>query len=344
MANLPKKKKTGDVDADPFEHLPQDQRQAFQELESSAEIMHLKDAVEPILAKPVSAAVNQWKLELDHPELLEAVGIKPRNTAILYGPPGTGKTTLAHAFAAQRGLPLVAIQSEKLMSSYFSESGSNVGRMFDLITRVADRCVVLFDEFESLATKRGVDRGGGAQNERNAVIAVILRRLEQFQGIAIAATNTDKHIDPAIWRRFGLQISVDLPDELERFAIMSRYFDPYELPDEDLKRLVQLTGGASPSLLRQLCEGVKRTLALAPVIPSMDVSDPVAVFAQVVMSISPPREILEKRTDDDGNEIETPIPALWFPKRARQMDAIQSLSKLDWPLERKPDEPDREAA
>jgi AAA+ superfamily predicted ATPase len=60
---------------------------------------------------------------------------------------------------------------------------------------------------------------------------VLLRRIEFYRGIGLAATNTKDALDPAMWRRFGLQISVDLPGENERFAILRKYALPFDFDD-----------------------------------------------------------------------------------------------------------------
>ena len=126
-----------------------------------------------------------------------------------------------------------------------------------------------------------------------------------------AATNTKDAIDPAMWRRFGLQISVDLPEADERYAIMRKYLLPYDLPDLEINRLVDLTTGCSPSLLRQLMEGIKRTLILGPKM-DRNISDPVAVFTQIVSSVAPPPEMEQ--------------PDLW-----KDSSACRSLKGMEWP-------------
>ena len=75
---------------------------------------------------------------------------------------------------------------------------------------------------------------------------MLLRRIERFDGIALAATNRQDFLDSALWRRFDMQISVDLPGADERFAIIRRYAAPYEPSDDDVDLLVDLTTGASP--------------------------------------------------------------------------------------------------
>jgi SpoVK/Ycf46/Vps4 family AAA+-type ATPase len=289
--------------------------QALSEVEQFAEILRPQDIDEPILAPTVAHAVHEWLVEINNEAELAAAKVEPRRLALLYGPPGTGKTTLAHHFASRLGLPLVAVQSERIVGKYLGETGSNLGRVFDILKKIEKHCVLLLDEFDAIAQKRiQATGGGGAVQERNQALTVLLRRIESYRGVGLAATNTKDALDPAMWRRFGLQISVDLPGEHERFAILRRYALPFDLDDEAIDLLVIATRGCSPSLLRQLMEGMKRTLVLAARL-HFDVSQPAAVFAHVIASIAPPPEMQQ--------------PPLWSEPRA-----LDSIRDIAWPPKR----------
>lgn len=285
--------------------------EALDGLRKFANILHPEDVDEPILAPAVAAAIYEWLIELRSVDALAAVKVQPRRLALLYGPPGTGKTTLAHHLAARIGVPLVAVQSERLVDSYLGATGKNVASLFQLLAPIDRKCVVLLDEFDALATKRGSGRGG-ADRERDASLTVLLQKIEAFRGIGLAATNTKDVLDPAMWRRFGLQISVELPGEDQRFAIIRKYGLPYDFEDGAIDTLVDLTRGSSPSLLRQLMEGVKRMLVLSPKL-KLDVSRPEVVFAQVSASIAPSPEMEQ--------------PLLW----AQPAVALERLERLAWP-------------
>jgi SpoVK/Ycf46/Vps4 family AAA+-type ATPase len=280
-------------------------------LSKFADVLMPQEAEEPILAPNVRAAVFEWLTEVRAADDLKAVGIKPRRTALLYGPPGCGKTTLAHHFAARLGLPLACVRSESLVSAYLGSTGSNIGQLFDAMADTEGRVVVFFDEVDALGGQRMNDQG--ASVERANSLNVLLRRIERFDGIALAATNRHDFLDTALWRRFDMQVSVDLPTEDERFAIIKRYAAPFDPPDEDVDLLVDLTTGASPALLRALMEGVKRTLIVGSK-TGRKIDDPVAVFAAVVAACAPAPEY-------------TP-PPLW------ESD-LREIARLTWPMPRK---------
>lgn len=281
-------------------------------LSKFADVLMPQEAEEPILAPNVRAAVFEWLTEVRAADDLKAVGIKPRRTALLYGPPGCGKTTLAHHFAARLGLPLACVRSESLVSSLLGSTGQNIGQLFDAMSATEGKVVVFFDEVDALGGRRMNDQG--ASVERANSLNVLLRRIERFAGIALAATNRQDFLDSALWRRFDMQISVDLPTEDERFAIIRRYAAPFDPPDEDVDLLVELTSGSSPALLRALMEGVKRMLIVGPK-TGRAIDDPMSVFASVVAAVAPAPEYEP--------------PPLWA-----KPDAIREIASIGWPMPR----------
>jgi hypothetical protein len=277
------------------------------------------DAEEPILAPAARGALFEWLTEIRAAEELRAVGLVPRATALLHGPPGCGKTTLAHHLAARLGIPLVLVGAESIHgSAYFGESERGVRKIFDALAAAETPAVVFMDEMESWGGKRDQNTRGGADNARTSVLGVILRKIEEFRGILLGATNRPDDIDPALWRRFGMQMMVDLPTQDERFAILARYLRPYVLPDESLDILVELTEGTSPALLRGVMEGLKRALVLGPRM-NRPVDDLPGILRRIVVAIRPPPEIR--------------APALWS-----SLDmALAEVAGIAWPPPRAPE-------
>lgn len=278
-------------------------------LEKFADVLMPADAAAPILAPAVRSALYDWMTEINLAEELTAVDVKPRRSALLYGPPGAGKTTFAHHFAARLGMPLALVRSESIIECWVGSTGRNIGQLFDAMKATEGQVVIFLDEVDALGVKRMNDQG--ASVERSNSLNVLLRRIEQFEGIALAATNRQDALDPALWRRFDMQIEIALPGPDERFAIMRRYFSPFDPPDDDLDLLVKLTDGASPALLRGVAEGLKRSLVLWPRMRRA-ISDPVALFAAVIASVAPPPEFEP--------------PKLWSDPAY-----VSALTALTWP-------------
>ncbi len=233
------------------------------------DLMMPSEAVEPILAKPVRGALTEWLTEIwAEPELAE-VGIKPRKKAIFDGPPGVGKTTLAHHLSARIGLPMLVVRPERVISKWVGQTAMQIGELFDLAGKgVAEgagwsELVLLLDEFDALSPQRGrADQH--ADEERNEYVNVLLQRLEQHKGFVIAATNFAAHVDQAIWRRFDIHISLELPGQFERERIFARYIAPFGLPRPALKAMAEGLETASPALIRAFCENLKRQIVLGP--------------------------------------------------------------------------------
>ena len=272
------------------------------------EVLAPGDAEEPILAHNVRVALFAWLAEIRARDELKAVGLKPRNTALFYGPPGCGKTTMAHHLAARLGMPLVLIGSENVISSGWGEAEAALAKLFSKLRSTPTPCVAFIDEIEGIGGSRDQNTHGGADNARTSMLGVLLRKIETYEGFMVGATNRPEDIDVALWRRFHLQVSIDLPGGDERFAILRRYGLPFEFTDADIDLLTDLTAGASPALLRGLMEGLKRALVIGSRI-GLDISDPVKVFSRIVVSVQPPPE--------------TDRPPLW----ERQTD----VAALSWP-------------
>ncbi|WP_372397078.1 ATP-binding protein [Azospirillum sp. HJ39] len=274
-----------------------------------AEVLMPEACEAPILSRPVRTAIHQWRVELGAGTELEAVGLKPRRKAMLYGPPGCGKTTLAHHLSARLGLPLVLVNAAAMISKYVGETGANVNELFDQIIQQQDRCVLFLDEFDSLCAKRMSEQSGAARN-RNETVVALLQKIDQFAGTLLAATNRSDDIDPAIWRRFGMHLDILEPDDECRMAIITRYLAPFTLDQRALEVLCMATAGASPALLRQLMEGVKRDMVIAPKLKlPMDCK---SVFSRLIVSVRPHADMQQ--------------PPLWAVA-----DARSRVEAMPWP-------------
>lgn len=283
-------------------------------LSGLAEVRSYTAARAPILSPGIRAVVHQWLTELRSEEELKAVGTKARKKMLLSGPPGCGKTTLAHHLAFRLGIPLVIVGPENLVDKYLGGTTAAIANLFKALTEADQRCVMLMDEIDALGASRDSLGNSSASSEMKNAMTVMLRKFEEYDGLVIAATNRPAAIDKALWRRFELQLTVDLPQHDERWAILKLYSQPFIVADEVIDTLTYLTNGASPALLEGIMLGMKRALIVNPRM-NQPIDDPQAVFRTIVSALHPPPEIAAK------------MPALWTA------DGISDLADLrpHWP-------------
>ena len=138
-------------------------------------------------------------------------------TSVLFtGGSGTGKTTAAQIIAGELGLDMFTVDLSRVVSKYIGETEKNLGRIFDA-ARDAD-AVLLFDEADSLFGKRSEVRDSH-DRYANIEVSFLLQRIEQFDGVAILATNLRQHLDDALLRRLAFCVSFPVPDEESRRRI-----------------------------------------------------------------------------------------------------------------------------
>jgi SpoVK/Ycf46/Vps4 family AAA+-type ATPase len=210
--------------------------------------------------------------EQQRADLLRSYGIEPRHRLLLSGPPGNGKTSVAEAVASELLLPFYVIRYEGVVSSFLGETAARLDNAFEFArTR---RCVLFFDELDTIAKERSDEHETG---EIKRVVSTLLLQIDRLPAhvMLVGATNHGELLDRAAWRRFQIRVELEPPTraqatlflerlaarlggdlgfaprtladrlagasfaELEEFAIDVRRRAILELPDGNLRRIVE---------------------------------------------------------------------------------------------------------
>jgi SpoVK/Ycf46/Vps4 family AAA+-type ATPase len=161
------------------------------------------------------------------------------------GPPGTGKTMAAEVIARELELDLYKIDLSQVVSKYIGETEKNLDRIFTAAE--STNAILFFDEADSLFGKRSQVHDAH-DRYANIEIGYLLQKMEEYDGIAILATNLRNNMDEAFIRRLKFSVEFPFPDESYRFRIWRGHF-PGGAPASDdidfafLARQFKLAGG-----------------------------------------------------------------------------------------------------
>lgn len=161
-----------------------------------------------VLTESIRYQLSEFIEEQHRAELLHAHNLRPRHRVLLAGPPGNGKTTLAEALACELMVPLIVVRYETLIGSYLGETAARLKNLLDYAK--TQRCVLFFDEFETLGKERGDTHETG---EIKRVVSSLLLQLDELPDyvVVVAASNHPELLDRAVWRRFQLRIELPTP-------------------------------------------------------------------------------------------------------------------------------------
>ena len=159
--------------------------------------------------------------------------LRLRSGLLLYGYPGCGKTLLASAVAGECGLNFISVKGPEILNKYIGASEKSVRDLFDR-AQAAKPCVLFFDEFDSIAPKRGHDSTGVTDR----VVNQLLTQMDGAEGLSgvyvLAATSRPDLIDPALLRpgRLDKSLLCDLPSVEDRLDILKALLGKVRLAPE----------------------------------------------------------------------------------------------------------------
>ncbi len=182
--------------------------------------------------------------------------LRLRSGLLLYGYPGCGKTLLASAVAGECGLNFISVKGPEILNKYIGASEKSVRDLFER-AEAARPCVLFFDEFDSIAPKRGHDSTGVTDR----VVNQLLTQMDGAEGLSgvyvLAATSRPDLIDPALLRpgRLDKSLICDLPDLDDRVDILRALGTKLHLSPEvidNLSVIAERTAGYSGADLQAL--------------------------------------------------------------------------------------------
>ncbi|KAL1723778.1 P-loop containing nucleoside triphosphate hydrolase protein [Schizophyllum commune] len=206
--------------------------------------------------------------------------LRLRSGLLLYGYPGCGKTLLASAVAKECGLNFISVKGPEILNKYIGASEKSVRELFER-AQAAKPCVLFFDEFDSIAPKRGHDSTGVTDRVVNQMLTQ-MDGAEGLEGVyVLAATSRPDLIDSALLRPGRLDKSVfcNMPTTEERRDILSAVARKVALaPDVDLTVAAEATEGFSGADLQALLynahlEAVHESIARGPAVERSSAAD-----------------------------------------------------------------------
>ena len=189
---------------------------------------------------------------------LQKYGFSNRRKVLIEGNPGTGKTYTASVIASELGLPLYTVQMDKVVTKFMGETSAKLRQIFDSINFSVG--VYFFDEFDAIGADRNLDNEVG---EARRILNSFLQFLEQdnSESIIIAATNNQKLLDQALFRRFDDVLHYSLPTEKEIRKLFEIQITPFDKRFIVSNTLISYAESLSQAEIIRACEdAIKKSI------------------------------------------------------------------------------------
>ncbi|MBN3926322.1 ATP-binding protein [Nostoc sp. NMS4] len=212
-----------------------------------------------VLSEKIFDTLQEIVLENRKQDILAAYNLKPKNKLLFCGPPGCGKTQTAKVLSSALGLPLVYVNLTAVFSSYLGETATNLQKIFTYIEK--GEWLVLFDEFDAIARDRdNLNEHGEVKRLVNSLLQLIDNATNQ--SIFVAATNHEKLLDSAVWRRFDEVIFFDNPSVELRTVLLNRYLSAIRYTAIDLSTFADRLENATGADIERICSDAIKAVIL----------------------------------------------------------------------------------
>lgn len=210
---------------------------------------------EPLFNDKIKEAIDSVVLEWTNYSRLVEMHATPSRSCLIFGVPGTGKTHLAKWIAKRVGLPIVVAKLDGIVSSFLGTSSRNISNLFMFANKY--KCVLLLDEFDAIAKLRNDPQEVG---EVKRIVNTLLQCMDSRDeiGFTIGVTNHEQLLDPAIWRRFDVQIEIPKPSLPVITELLKKFLHPLEYSEAELVFLSWCLDGATGADVQKLANWLKR--------------------------------------------------------------------------------------
>lgn len=233
--------------------IPKDRERGLPLLEVREPVCDLQDIV---ISDQNRSMLDEVLLEHSRSEILGSYGLKPISRLLFCGPPGCGKTMAAEVLSSELSLELVVIRFDAVVSSFLGETAANMRKVFDFLEKGC--FVALFDEFDAIGKTR---EDPAEHGELKRVINSFLQMMDGYRGksILIAATNHERLLDKALWRRFEEVLLFEKPnmEQIRQLLVVKLRGVRYELPFDDRSFLNQFKGFSHADIERIVIRAIK---------------------------------------------------------------------------------------
>ena len=229
--------------------------------DNNAELLEIKysekNEKEIVLTDEIKEKIATIVLEYKKSDVLSTYGLRPKKKLLFCGPPGCGKTLSVEVLSSIINLPILYTRMDSVVSSYLGETASNLAKIFAFAEKGS--WVLFFDEFDAIGKSRDNHEDHG---ELKRVVNTFLQLMDNFksESIIIAATNYEKLIDNALWRRFDEVIFFDKPGEKEIKRMLELKLKVFKY-NFQLDNLVNEMVGLSFADIERIClDSIKKAI------------------------------------------------------------------------------------
>ena len=213
-----------------------------------------------VLPAEVDAIIRELVSEHQRVDLLRSYSLEPRNRLLFIGPPGNGKTSLAEALAEALMIPLLQVRYDGVVGAYLGETAVRLRRLLDAAKQ--RKCVLFFDEVETLAKERGDAHDTG---EIKRIVSSLLLQIDDLPShvIVVGATNHPELLDRAVWRRFQVRVELPTPTRAQLASWFARFEKRVKQPlGLSVDTLAKKLAGSSFAEAEEFAQSVMRRYVL----------------------------------------------------------------------------------